>query len=207
MTGTPIRIGLDFDNTIIRYDDVFVAAAVARGLVPMDFTGNKQAVRDTIRLLPDGEIDWQKLQGHVYGRGIAGASAFDGLDSFLHRARRSDAHVVIVSHKTEFGHYDPDRVNLRTAALSWMKAQGFFAPGGFGLTRENVHFAATRAEKLARIAALGCDVFVDDLEEVLTDPDFPAGVRQILFSEHAEQIGKPYQLCRSWPAIEQAVFG
>ena len=27
-----------------------------------------------------------------------------------------------------------------------------------------------------RIAAARCDIFVDDLEEVLADPDFPAGV-------------------------------
>jgi hypothetical protein len=202
-----LRIGLDFDNTIIRYDDVFVTAAVERGLVPHDFRGTKQAVRDAIRLLPDGEIDWQKLQGHVYGKAIGGASAFDGLDSFLRRARETGAPVAIVSHKTEFGHFDPDRVNLRDAAMTWMEARGFFAADGFALARTDVHFAATRAEKLARISMLRCDVFVDDLEEVLTDPEFPEAVERILLSEHAEQNGAPYRVCRSWRSIEQAVFG
>ena len=205
MAESPVRIGLDFDNTIIRYDEVFVAAAVERGLVPEGFTGNKQSVRDTIRLRPDGEIDWQKLQGHVYGKGILGAPAFDGLDAFLRRARTADANVVIVSHKTVFGHYDPDRVNLREAATGWMTARGFFAADGFGLARSDVHFGATRAEKLERIAALRCDVFVDDLEEVLNDPDFPKGVTRILFSEHAND--GPYTVCRSWHEIEHAVFG
>ncbi len=183
-----------------------MAEAVQRGLVPEGFEGSKQAVRGTIRLRPDGEIDWQKLQGHVYGKGIAGACAFEGLDRFLNRARAAGAHVVIVSHKTEFGHYDPERVNLRTAALKWMEARGFFAIGGFGLDRSDVHFAATRAEKLVRIAELACDVFVDDLEEVLTDPEFPPGVRRILFSDHATR-DPSYRVCRSWDCVGRAVFG
>ena len=51
-----LRIGVDFDNTIITYDDVFLSTARERGLVGADFAGRKQAIRDTIRLLPDGEL-------------------------------------------------------------------------------------------------------------------------------------------------------
>ena len=65
-----MRIGIDFDNTIITYDEVFRAAARAQGLIEPGFDGSKQAVRDAIRLLPDGELTWQKLQGQVYGKGI-----------------------------------------------------------------------------------------------------------------------------------------
>lgn len=201
-----MRIGLDFDNTIIRYDEVFAAAAAERGLLPAGFGGNKQAVRDAIRLRPDGELDWQRLQGHVYGKGIGDAQAFPGVDGFLRRARKANADVMIVSHKTEYGHFDPDRVNLRTAALAWMEAQGFFGADDFALRRADIHFAASRAEKLARIAALRCDVFVDDLPEVLDDPDFPACATRILFSEQSDHNGS-YRVCRSWQAIEQAVFG
>jgi len=45
-------IGIDFDNTIITYDAVFVAAARERGLISEDFSAGKQAVRDFIRTLP-----------------------------------------------------------------------------------------------------------------------------------------------------------
>ena len=82
-----MRIGLDFDNTLIDYDRVFLAAARERGLVAPDFTGSKREVRDAIRLLPDGELAWQRLQGHVYGAGIGGAVLFDGADQFLQRCR------------------------------------------------------------------------------------------------------------------------
>jgi hypothetical protein len=200
-----MRIGLDFDNTIIRYDEVFATEAAGRGLLPPGFRGAKQAVRDAIRQHPDGELHWQRLQGHVYGAGIAGACLFPGVAAFLLRARAAGMRVMIVSHKTEYGHFDDARVNLRSAALAWMRGQGFFDPDGLALDREDIHFAGTRGEKLARIAALCCDVFVDDLPEVLGDPDFPRGVRRILFAGRQE-AGAPWLACPSWSAVAQAVF-
>ena len=119
-----LRIGIDFDNTIIAYDDVFRAAAAAGGLIAPGFSGNKQAVRDAIRLLPDGELAWQRLQGQVYGKGIGGATMVPGVATFLRRCRAEGCAVAVVSHKTEYGHFDPDRVNLRQAALDWMAGQG-----------------------------------------------------------------------------------
>jgi hypothetical protein len=202
-----MRIGLDFDNTMIQYDDVFRHAAKARGLVPADFTGSKQQVRDTIRHLPDGELKWQALQGYVYGKGIRDATPFPGLSGFLQRARTHGDTVLVVSHKTEHGHFDPDKTNLRKAALQWMEGQGFFEDQGFSIMPENVHFTSTRSEKLSRIADLKCDIFIDDLEEVLGDPDFPRFVRRILFSEQAEMTGdSSYDVCRDWSAIGEIVF-
>ena len=209
MNTAPIlmRIGLDFDNTIICYDRVFRDAAVARGLLRSDFTGNKQDIRDAIRLLLDGDISWQRLQGHVYGKGIGGAEPFDGLKSFLGTAKTRGDEVFIVSHKTEFGHFDPDRINLREAAWSWMDDQGFFSIAGPAIKRDNIFFAATRDEKLARIAELGCDVFVDDLVEVLDDPQFPGATRRILFSQqHRGELNLPYRVCANWREVEEVVL-
>lgn len=195
------RIGIDFDNTIICYDAVFVAAAIDRGLVPGDFTGTKRSVRDAIRLLPDGELNWQRLQGHVYGRGIAGATPFDGLEDFLQRCRRGGHSIAIVSHKTEYGHFDPARVNLREAALCWMEGRGFFG----AIRREDIHFEGTRAEKLARIGALELTHFIDDLREVLDDPDFPPGVERILFAGDADGP-LPYAAFPHWRGIADALL-
>lgn len=199
-----LRIGIDFDNTLIDYDQVFLDAARERGLVAEDFRGSKREVRDAIRLLPEGELAWQRLQGHVYGAGIGGAVMFDGADTFLRRCRALGLDVFIVSHKTRYGHLDPARVDLREAALGWMGTHGFFGADGFGLRRENVFFEETRSAKLARIAALDCTHFIDDLEEVFADPEFPAGVRRILFA--AESEGCPAQLCRDWRDIAKAVL-
>jgi hypothetical protein len=200
-----LRIGLDFDNTIITYDAVFLAIARKRGLVGADFTGRKQTIRDTIRLLPDGELSWQKLQGQVYGKGLAQAEMVEGVDSFLRRCRENNVPIVIVSHKTEFGHYDPDRINLRDAARAWMSTRGFFHGAGYGIAPDAVYFENTRQDKIARIAQVGCTHFIDDLEEVLSDPTFPSGVERILFSDGAPTPA-PYIVCPTWRHIEERIF-
>jgi hypothetical protein len=210
MMPSPPRIGIDFDNTIISYDAVFRAAAKRIGLLANESIinesiGCKRAVRDAVRLLPDGELTWQRLQGHVYGKGIAGATLMPGFNVFLRRCKIEGCAVSIVSHKTEFGHYDPDRVNLRKAALDWMAAQGLF-DSIHAIAPKDVYFESTRAEKLARIEALSLSLFVDDLDEVLTDPGFPAPVRRILFGEAEQRPNAPYLVCRTWHEVEHLVF-
>ena len=78
-----VRIGIDFDNTIICYDKVFAAAARQRGLVPEGWTGLKTDVREYLRTQPGGELAWQGLQGWVYGKGIGGAEIYPGVRDFF----------------------------------------------------------------------------------------------------------------------------
>ena len=200
-----LRIGIDFDNTIISYDDVFCATAKSCGLLDSSFTGRKQAVRDAIRLLPDGELAWQRLQGKVYGKGVGDATMIEGVEAFLRRCKAQSCAVMIVSHKTEYGHYDPDKVNLRKAALDWMAARGLF-DSAHAIPSENVYFESSRAEKLRRIATLSLTHFIDDLQEVLSDPDFPPNVSRILFSNDLQATTVPYSVCSSWRDIERSVF-
>jgi hypothetical protein len=199
-----MRIGIDLDNTLICYDRAFVLVAKEEGLLPPDFAGGKLAVK--ARLLearPDGYL-WERLQGLVYGRRIEHASLFEGVERFLALCWvRPAVSVVIVSHKTELAHHDPQRTNLRSAALGWLDARGFFAESGFGLDRREVYFEATRDEKVARVTATGCDVFVDDLPEVLLHPGMPAACRKILFAEASHDGLERYG---SWHEICDAVF-
>jgi len=203
--SSKLRIGLDFDNTIITYDAVFLAAAQKCGLVGADFVGGKQAIRDTIRLRPDGELSWQKLQGQVYAKGLAQAPMVEGVDAFLRHCQTSKVPIVIVSHKTEFGHHDLDRINLRDAARSWMSGHGFFQASGFGISPDAVYFENTRQDKIARISQLGCTHFIDDLEEVLSDPTFPSDVERILFSDIGSAPASCI-VCPTWRHIEERVF-
>jgi hypothetical protein len=203
-----MRIGIDVDNTIIRYDDVFLESAKDWAVVDPSFSGGKQAVRDAIRRLSDGELLWQKLQGHVYGKGISAATLFPGVDAFLRRCCSEGCTVLIVSHKTELGHYDRDGVNLREAALAWMAEQSFFDEDRYNIRAENVFWENTREDKLARIDALACTHFIDDLEEVLTDPAFAEGVNRFLLSEsEPTQFSPLYVVCPTWRHIEEHVFG
>ena len=188
--GKRKRIGIDFDNTLIDYDAAFRALARERGLVREDFCSGKEELRDAVRARPGGEEAWQRLQGTVYGSRIGDAVMFDGTEAFLRRARDAGYTIMIVSHKTEYGHFDPLRVNLRDAALAWMGKKGFFSSVGFGLAPDDVRFAATRAEKIAQIAGLDLTHFIDDLPEVLDDPGFPPDVAKILFTNGRSDAGR-----------------
>jgi Phosphotransferase enzyme family len=203
-----MRVGIDFDNTIVNYDDIFVTSAKTRGWVPVDFHGTKRELRDTVRLLPDGEIKWQMLQGEVYGARMAEAKPFPGVTEFFRAARERRLELFIVSHKTRHSPYDPHRTDLRQAALRWLEAQGFLDHAGFGLPHDRVFFEDTRDDKIARIKSVGCQVFVDDLEEVFVHPAFPADVDRVLFaSAKGHDPGDQVVACGSWEEISRHVLG
>jgi hypothetical protein len=206
VTRGPI-IGLDFDNTLVTYDEVLHQAALERGLISPDVPLNKRLVRDRIRERPDGEIAWQRLQGAVYGRLMDRATLVAGVAEFVAACRRAGIPLFIVSHKTEYGHYDETRTNLRDAALAWMTSQGFFEADGLAFRREHVFFESTRDEKIARIVALGCTDFVDDLEEVFEAPGFPPAVAKILYApDRADAMRAGARVMRSWKQIGEHYF-
>jgi len=199
-----VRIGIDFDNTIICYDKVFAAAARQRGLVPDEWMGSKTDVREYLRSKPDGELTWQGLQGWVYGKGLGGAEIFPGVTDFLDACRRNGAGVCIVSHKTRFGHQDADRTDLRAAARDWLGATGLIGAESSAIAVNDVYFEDTQAAKVERLASLDLDVFIDDLVDVFEQPHFPRGIRSILFASDARP--GPYKAIASWAEIQREVF-
>ena len=132
MTDIHRRIGIDFDNTLARYDNVFYEASRSAGFTDLKPRQSKQQIRDHIRKQPNGDDHWQRLQAQVYGHRMAEAELFEGVGPFFHACMTSDVEIFIVSHKTEFGHFDPTRTPLRQAALSWMESRGFFEKSRFG---------------------------------------------------------------------------
>ncbi len=176
-------VGVDFDNTVISYDAVMHRAAVADQLIAPSLSPTKRAIRDTVRAREGGEAAWRRLQALVYGVRIGEAGFTPGVEEFFRACRGRGVPVYIVSHKTVASAGEP-AVDLRAAALRWMRERGVFAPEGLGLDEAHVFFEYTRAAKLSRIQALGCTHFVDDLEETFRDPAFPAGVERILYDPH-----------------------
>jgi hypothetical protein len=198
-----LHIGLDLDNTIIDFDKAFGEVGAEIGLLPPDHgLITKDAVKAFLRTPPHVEEDWMRLQGQVYGRHIGRARLYDGVAECVRAMRQRGVRISIVSHKTRHGHFDAARVGLWDAAQAWLEGQGFFSAEGFGLDRADLHFSETRAGKIATITRIGCRAFVDDLAEVLCDPQFPPGTERIWFAadkDAAEGAGLvPY---RDWIAI------
>jgi hypothetical protein len=205
-----ITIGIDFDNTIVSYDDLMYRAAVDHGLIgdgAEAVAKTKRAVRDRVRMLPGGEIAWQELQALVYGPLMSQARATDGAEDFIRWCREAGFAVRIVSHKTEYANYDRTRTNLRTAALDWMAARRFFDRDGLNLGTDDVFFESTRAGKIARIAAIGCSHFIDDLEEVFLEPAFPPSVHRILYAPGPSIVSTASaRVMRSWEDVREYFF-
>lgn len=195
-------IGIDFDNTIICYDDIFWQTAVEDNLIDPSVPRNKTAIRDDLRRR-QLEKKWIELQGIVYGDKITGAVMFKGLDIFLDACTDIDATLMIISHKTRYpnsGH----RIDLRNAATTWLSTNGFFHRW---LSPTNVYFESTLSEKVARISREKCDVFIDDLEDVFMHPFFPAETRQILFnSMFPAQTPSKASEAANWSRVYELLF-
>jgi len=203
-----VRIGVDFDNTLVSYDDLLYRLARERELIPDGAPSSKREIRDAVRALPGGEIQWQRLQGLAYGPRIDQAEAIPGVTSFFRACAARGVAVSVVSHKTLYAAYDPTGTDLRQAALAWMDKHLFFASEGLGLARDDVHFATSRREKIECIRRLGCQVFIDDLDETFAEPGFPDGVERFLFSPSCAESAVPgVRSLASWEDLRRACFG
>lgn len=198
-------IGLDLDNTIIDYERAFAPVAEEIGLIPRG-TGlaSKEEIKAVLRSTA-GEEAWMRLQGQIYGRYIERATPYPGVIDFISAVISKGAKVVIVSHKTRLGHFDTARIDLHEAALGWLDRRGFFTREG--LDRRDVYFEETRSGKLARIAQIGCDIFVDDLPEIFHDPGFPKTAGKLWFAgDRPEDDGGGLKACRNWRQILDIVM-
>ncbi|MBI3723314.1 aminoglycoside phosphotransferase family protein, partial [bacterium] len=76
-------------------------------------------------------------------------------------------------------------------------------------TSGRIFFEDTRAAKIARIRAVGCTHFVDDLEEVFLEADFPEHVERhlIIMDADDERKAGPYRMHADWSSIAEAVLG
>jgi hypothetical protein len=206
--GQPRRvIGVDLDNTIINYDDSCHGLAVIQGWLPRETAVSKRAVRDALRAQPDGEMRWRRLQAWIYGPRMDLAQPMPGALHFLRACREANVEVRIVSHKTRFANAFDTGVDLRQAALGWLESQGFLSGSDGPLKPEDVWFESDRSAKGRRIAALGCELFIDDLDEVFSDASFPAGVGKILLTSTVPRKREPgVVVCAHWREITEHVL-
>ena len=194
-------IGIDFDNTIVCYDEVFSRLVRERGLMS-EGHATKGQVRDHLRRL-GREDEWTALQGEAYGPALRHAKPFPGVVEFLARCRREGMPVSVISHKTRHPFLGPKH-DLHEAAREWLESNGFFDPCRAGLSSSQIFFELTKVDKLKRIAEARCSHFIDDLPEFLAEPGFPVDVERILFApEGAAPRDLGFRSAGSWSEIER----
>lgn len=198
-----MKIGIDFDNTIINYGQLFHKYAIERFGMPPGTAPDKNAIRSYFWSLPEGNTQWTELQGIVYGEKILEACPAEGLCQFLSLCSEKDITVCVISHKSEFPALGP-RLNLRDAALKWLTVNNFFDNSFIALPRSSVFFESTRNFKVMRIGIEKCSVFIDDLPEVFEEAHFPADVVKILYS-HEPCKTEDVTACEDWKLIEKLI--
>jgi len=158
-------LGLDFDNTLVRYDTLFHQLALEKNLIDSSVAPDKITIRDYLRAKGQEE-DFTLLQGEVYGRRILEASPAEGMLEALIKIKELNIPIVIVSHKTRYP-YKGERYDLHLSALKWLREYGFFELNGIGMQEDQVYFETTKEKKATRVRSLGCNYFLDDLPEIL----------------------------------------
>jgi len=201
MSGAGIKLGLDFDNTLIRYDGLFHALAIEQKLISPDLKADKTVIRDHLRAIGRDE-DFTLLQGEVYGSRISGAEAAPGMMRALVRLQALGVELVIVSHKTATPFKGP-AYDLHAAARDWLRLQGFFSPEGLGWSHEQVFFEPTKERKAQRIIDLGCTHYVDDLPEILAM--LPETIERILYAPTGASAWGDGAVMTTWDEVEALV--
>ena len=194
-----MRIGIDFDNTIACYDGVFHAAALERGLIPAELPRGKNSIRDHLNGAGRND-DFTELQGYIYGARMDLVALYPGFAEFVATARKAGHEIFIVSHKTRHPMLGPKR-DLHAAAKGFLAARGLVGNGASQIDPSRVFFELTQQDKVARVAVLQCEVFVDDLPEILAMPGFPEGMRRVLFDPENRFEKSGYQRHSSWAGI------
>lgn len=196
-------IGVDFDNTIVSYEGVFYRSALQRKFISPDGPTSKIGIRDALRKSGQEHL-WTELQGYVYGPGMAFAEPFAGVKRAFSELAARGAELRIVSHRTRRPYLGPD-YDLHQSAREWILAHDLC--GTPGLKRENIFFEETKESKLQRVRTLGCEIFIDDLPEILCAEALVSHVRGILFDPSGEHPDVPnVERVEAWERVPEIVF-
>ena len=196
-----MRIGVDLDNTLICYEQVFLACSRHMGLVPEKWEG-----KEFLRKHSGSDESWKRLQGQVYGAWSDQATLYSGVYRFLWRCCKRGILVEIVSHKSNYGHYDQKRTPLRKVAIEFLNRAGIYSCGAKSLI-DKVIFCSSRDEKLKYICERGFDWFIDDLPEIADSDVFQKNTKSIGFNPSGDIRFTKSINSTSWFEIENLLLG
>ena len=200
-----MNIGIEFDKTLIHYDPLLHQLACARELIPESTPVTIQAVKAAL-LKQDLEADWLELQSEVLGEDILLVKPYAGAVDFFRMAHEQSITLTIISEKPRHPPKNSD-CDLHVAVHKWLDHYGFTSPEDINLSPEMVFLELSDTDKLQRIAALGCDFFIDNDFSFLDMPGFPMSVRRILFDPIGETEASPdFKTVSSWLQLQKMLL-
>ena len=85
-------LGLDFDNTLVEYDNLFHRIAMERKLIGKNIPANKKLIREYLRS-KGKEEEFTLLQGEIYGNRILEAEPSPGMLNTLKRLNKCQINI------------------------------------------------------------------------------------------------------------------
>ena len=137
-----------------------------------------------LRKFSDSDHEWQLAQSWLYTSGLEFAQLGLGSIDLISYLSQKGYHLYIVSHKTSHTPKFCGQIPLHDLANNWIRKS---ALSSYFRDPERIYFEPTRKAKIGVIRKLSLDYFVDDLEEVFEDPNFPSHTKRILIYKRGSQ--------------------
>lgn len=177
--------GFDLDNTLIDYSAAVNEYCRRNGLLPCF---NVRVLRELLGKNSVSDHEWQLAQCWLYTEGMQFAQVGLGSYDLCNYLIQQKYKLFIVSHKTS---HTPDfcgSIPLHELANKWLKKSLL---ANYFKESDQIYYEPTRKLKVKRIRDLNLKYFVDDLEEVFNEPDFPINTKRFLIyksSSHNSNI-------------------
>ena len=193
-----MRIGFDFDNTIVDYDLVFTQIANELNLEYLD--SPKNSIKNYYEVELGQPNSWKKIQFKVYCELISKIAPSEKFITLLNWLINNSHDIFIVSHKTQNIKINNKNLNLRQPAKKWIEDN---IPT---FNKERIFFESSAIAKIRKIKSLNLDFFVDDLMTILNHRQFPHVTKKILFNSSLHKLNKIY-IASNWEEVKKYIIG
>ena len=175
-------VGLDFDNTIVSYEDSIEVLCEEVGLPISKGLNKKESLKES-SIKVGGDQYWTFLQGELYGPKMEFAKPFENCFDAL-SAMPYEIKFIILSHRSPKP-YGGQEYNLTEYAEAWINKN---VPRSLLNRIEHIEFFESKKDKILAIQRWAPAVFIDDLTSIFLDPLFPLNVSPVLFDPCSRSI-------------------
>lgn len=188
-----MKIGIDFDNTIVNHDKSFNKAYLDLKH-KIEITNSVKDKKSLLKKYLTNK-EWIDVQEKVYAKYINEYSKLNnGFKLFLNRCKVLGCEIEIVSHKTKLSLNK--KLNLIKPANAFLKSR---------FEVDKIFFFESLQEKLNHINNSNYDYFIDDLEAVIEEINLPIK-NKILFNFNLPNSGKNFTVFYSWREITKHIL-
>ena len=132
------------------------------------------------------------------------AEIFEGFKDTILLLSQKNIKVKIISHKTKYP-YLGEKIDLRVAAKRWMEVNIFRDLSLPNISKRDVFFENSIEDKINKILELKCDIFVDDLPEILDL--LSDNIKKVLFTKKInKKYSSKFKILNNWKNFHKLII-